>query len=117
MNEILQGVTPAPWKIEGANKLLIGKTPEGKEIVPWMNSKDLEFIAWARNNIEALLEVLNEIVNPVSYMQQRAEESGHKIDGHMAIALASDPNYLQRIAKEALNKLNQEKMNESTNRW
>jgi len=54
-------------------------------------------------SIEYMLkEALEEIANPIWFMQQRAEKEGNKIDGMYAISLAKDPVYLQQIAKAVL---------------
>lgn len=52
-------------------------------------------------------EALEEIVNPIWFMQDRAEKEGNKIDGMYAITLDKDPNYLKGIAKKALDKISE----------
>jgi hypothetical protein len=47
-------------------------------------------------------EALEEIVAPVTFMQERAKLTGDKIDGAAAIALSKDPEYLRAIALRAL---------------
>lgn len=49
-----------------------------------------------------LRAALEEIVNPVAAMRQRADAEGGKLDGMMANMLARDPEYLRGIARAAL---------------
>ncbi len=44
---------------------------------------------------------LEEIVSPIKFMQNRLQE-GERLNGEYAIMLAKDANYLQSIAKKAL---------------
>lgn len=50
-----------------------------------------------------LREALDEIVNPIKYMQQTAQKEGLNLNGEMAITLSKEPSYLKRIAEKALN--------------
>lgn len=52
--------------------------------------------------INALLSALREIVEPVKAMEARAKELGHDLDGHMAVRLAQDPEFLRGVARHAL---------------
>lgn len=45
---------------------------------------------------------LERIANPIAHMQRRAEAEGLVLNGMMAVAMASDHNYLKGLAKEAL---------------
>ena len=62
-----------------------------------------------KNSIKSKLaiakEALEEIADPISFMQKRAEAEGSQIDGRMAIALSGDPNFLKAIARNTLKKL------------
>jgi hypothetical protein len=51
-----------------------------------------------------LREALDRISRPVWWIQEDAKLEGSKVNGHMAIALASDPHYLRGIAEKALSK-------------
>lgn len=53
------------------------------------------------SDVAALVEALEEIINPVRFMQERLEE-GEQLNGMAAIQLAKDPEYLKDIAKAAL---------------
>ena len=45
---------------------------------------------------------LQEIAEPIVFMQMRAAKNGDKLDGQTALQLANDPNYLRAIARTAL---------------
>ena len=45
---------------------------------------------------------LQEIANPIKFLQQRADEQGGKLNGLFAINLATDAGYLKGLAKKAL---------------
>ena len=45
---------------------------------------------------------LQEIVNTIKFLQQRADEQGVKLNGLFAINLAMDAGYLKGLAKQAL---------------
>ena len=45
---------------------------------------------------------LQEIANPIKFLQQRADEQGVKLNGLFAINLATDAGYLKGLAKQAL---------------
>ena len=45
---------------------------------------------------------LQEIANPIKFLQQRADEQGVKLNGLFAINLATDAGYLKGLAKKAL---------------
>lgn len=51
---------------------------------------------------DALKEALEEIARPIEAMLARAEASGDRLDGAMAVALSKDPHYLKDIARKAL---------------
>lgn len=54
-------------------------------------------------NKEAIYkEALERIANPIRYMMIDAEARGCTLDGHAAISIAKDPQYLMQIAKAAL---------------
>jgi multidrug efflux pump subunit AcrA (membrane-fusion protein) len=55
-----------------------------------------------QEEIERLRGALDEIVNPLVYMQRRADADGTRLDGHMAIYVSRDPAHLQSIARAAL---------------
>jgi len=52
-----------------------------------------------RENIYRL--ALEEIVNPLKFMKERAEANGERLSG-LAYQIANDVHYLQGIAKQAL---------------
>lgn len=58
---------------------------------------------------EAQRDALEEIADPIGHMQQRAKEEGRKIDGHMAIVLSNDAEYLKGIARNALSAIKGDK--------
>jgi hypothetical protein len=49
-----------------------------------------------------LIDALDEINNPIKYMQIRAEQQGASLNGVMAVSIANDPNHLKSIAERAL---------------
>lgn len=51
---------------------------------------------------DRLQEALREIAEPVPFMRKRAEAQGGKLNGHMAVILSDDANFLKAIAREAL---------------
>jgi uncharacterized coiled-coil protein SlyX len=55
-----------------------------------------------QEKVERLRGALDEIVNPLVYMQRRADADGTRLDGHMAIYVSRDPAHLQSIARVAL---------------
>lgn len=55
-------------------------------------------------NRQELIEKLDRIANPITWIQIDARNDGTEIDGRMAVALASDANYLRDIADRALAK-------------
>lgn len=56
----------------------------------------------AAERIDFLERTLEKISNPIPAMKKEAEEMGAKLNGQMAVALAKDPEYLRKLAKEAL---------------
>ena len=57
----------------------------------------------AADEIERLRAALEEIVNPLAAMQNRARAEGRQLSG-MAYSIANSVSYLQDIAKQALAK-------------
>ncbi|WP_445720365.1 hypothetical protein [Flavobacterium sp.] len=55
--------------------------------------------------IECLRLALDEIANPIKYLQKEAEEKGEKLNGIIAIELSKDHYYPKSIAKKALYEL------------
>lgn len=51
---------------------------------------------------EIMRTALWQIANPIAHLQQEAEKEGGKLDGMGAISLAKDANWLQGIARKAL---------------
>jgi hypothetical protein len=51
---------------------------------------------------QALKNALEEIVDPIKFMQDRAKAEGMQLDGRVAVSLAENANYLQGIARKAL---------------
>jgi hypothetical protein len=56
----------------------------------------------AAERIDFLERTLAKIANPIPAMQEESEEMGAKLNGQMAVALAKDPEYLRKLAKDAL---------------
>lgn len=54
------------------------------------------------SEVERLRSALEEIENPIFFMQKRADDEGRQIDGAESVRLANDANYLRRIARDAL---------------
>ena len=52
-------------------------------------------------DISGLEEALEEIINPIRFMQERLEE-GEQLNGMVAVQLANNAEYLRDIAKAAL---------------
>ena len=48
---------------------------------------------------------LERIADPIKWMQHDAKETGCEVDGHWAVQLSSDPEYLRKIAVDALRTL------------
>jgi len=61
-----------------------------------------EVMKQAAERIEALELALQEILNPIRFMQERASATNDRIDGMIANHLARDPEHLRRIARAAL---------------
>lgn len=51
---------------------------------------------------EELRKALDEIVNPLKYIQMRAEQEGMQVNGYMASELSRSASYLKEIAERAL---------------
>lgn len=47
-------------------------------------------------------EALEKIAHTVDYLQKEAEREGFRLNGQMAIQLSNDPNYLKKIAIDAI---------------
>lgn len=56
----------------------------------------------AEQENERLRAALNNIVKPISYLQNKAKEEGALLDGMMAHQLSQSASFLQTLAKEAL---------------
>lgn len=56
----------------------------------------------AAERIDFLERTLGKIANPIKAMQEEAEAIGARLDGQMAVALAKDPEYLKKLASDAL---------------
>jgi len=56
---------------------------------------------------QIMKEALWSIANPIAYLQQEAEKEGGKLDGAGAIYLSNNANWLQGIARKALEKIEQ----------
>ncbi len=52
--------------------------------------------------LQAAMEALEKISNPIGYLQKRASEKGCLLDGKVAIDLARDVGWLRGIATAAL---------------
>ena len=53
-------------------------------------------------DVAAVLEALEIIANPIKHFEESAKKAGDHLDGHTAIALSSDANWLKGIAQKAL---------------
>jgi hypothetical protein len=62
---------------------------------------DEETVITDQEKIAKLTLALEEIVNPIKFMQDRLQE-GERLNGHYAVMLSKDVSYLQRIAETAL---------------
>lgn len=49
-----------------------------------------------------LIESLNNIAHPISFLQKEAEKGGASLDGGMSIAITGDPSFYRNIAEKAL---------------
>lgn len=56
----------------------------------------------AAERIDFLERTLAKIANPIPAMQEEADDIGAKLNGQMAVTLANDPEYLRKLAKDAL---------------
>lgn len=52
---------------------------------------------------EILLDAIENIANPIAYMQRELEE-GYELNATAAIQMADDANYLKEIARKTLRK-------------
>lgn len=77
-------------------------TPDAIRTIPEKTSELQKKLYDMEGQLKALQEALDEIANPIKYMQIRAEKEGTQINGAMAIQLAKDPSYLKEIATKAL---------------
>jgi hypothetical protein len=48
------------------------------------------------------MDALKEISEPITFMRERAEAEGGKLDGRMAVEWSNDPNFLKSIARAVL---------------
>ena len=64
--------------------------------------RDPNEIAALDHDVAKLQLTLQEIANPIKFLQQRADEQGGKLNGLFAINLATDAGYLKGLAKKAL---------------
>lgn len=67
--------------------------------------------AFAKQEVEArdekikiLTEGMENILNPINYLQQEAEKQGSQLDGIGATNLIKDPSFYQNLARLALTK-------------
>lgn len=60
-----------------------------------------EICAAAADEIERLRGALGDILNPLGKLKREADASGAVLNG-MAYSIANDPGFMQRIAREAL---------------
>jgi uroporphyrinogen-III synthase len=58
-------------------------------------------IAETKKQRDELLEALKKIVNPIAYMRSKLKD-GEQLNGHYAIQLSGDPQYLKGIALTAI---------------
>lgn len=107
--EAARHITTAKWHICCGDCLIDG---------PWADTCDLAIAAWNtraappamdREAVEKVREAayrqaLEDVCNPLGYLQRMADAEGAKLSG-MAYAIASDIGTIQRIAKEALSTL------------
>jgi hypothetical protein len=56
----------------------------------------------AAERIDFLERTLAKISDPIRAMQEEADNMGAKLNGQMAVTLAGDPEYLRKLAKDAL---------------
>jgi hypothetical protein len=56
----------------------------------------------AQKSNQALLEALEEIAEPIRFMQARAKDEGAQLDGRMAVELSEDHNFVKAIARAAI---------------
>lgn len=57
---------------------------------------------------KALQEALESVASPVGFMRRQAEATGDRFDGHAAVYISKDPEFLKGIAQDALNKIQPE---------
>lgn len=100
--EAARHITTAKWHICCGDCLIDG---------PWADTCDLAIAAWntraappAMDREAAYRQALEDVCNPLGYLQRMADAEGAKLSG-MAYAIASDIGTIQRIAKEALSTL------------
>ena len=69
-----------------------------------MDYRELDLhVADLEDENKRLRSALKAIANPILHMQEEAKRQGMQLDGHMAIAMANDPEYLKKLAEKALN--------------
>ena len=59
----------------------------------------------SERNYNIAVQALAKIADPIGYMQKEAELTGNRLDGHWAVQLASDANFLKQWAREALKEI------------
>lgn len=64
----------------------------------------------------AYRQALEDVCNPLGYLQRMADAEGAKLSG-MAYAIASDIGTIQRIAKEALSTLSADAIRQGEGKW
>ena len=55
-----------------------------------------------KKQMKKLIKALQDIANPLARLTKEAERDGDHLHGMMAVRIANDPNYLKKIAKDAL---------------
>ena len=71
----------------------------------WINLYGIALIdeaATLRKQLENAREALEQIADPIGHAQKIAKDGGMSIDGHMAVRLANDAEYLKGIATRGL---------------
>lgn len=49
-----------------------------------------------------LISSMKKIANPIPFMQEEAKLDGNRFDGQMAVSISNDPQYLKKLANDAL---------------
>ena len=77
------------------------RNPDGPAAADIIEAQQAD-LATLRKQLENAREALDQIADPIGHAQKIAKDGGMSIDGHMAVRLANDAEYLKGIATRGL---------------